>query len=235
MTTMTTVMKQLKRNRLVWLLCVCDILLPLGLTGWLASLHGVEFATVVPILAQTRVFVFFLSWVVSGILISMAKKKNGNVTGKQRWQNLFLMTLCVDIALMVVNQVILLTTGTLFLGHNIVFPWRQYWRMQLGLFPLILSGQVIYEVTGIHKVSRMATMWWTLAATFGLTIFIAVGRLMFDWSQQLRLISVFSLVSAGYWSTWNQVLASWLSSMITCVLAVLISYCWLGRHKHSSK
>ncbi|WP_421016829.1 hypothetical protein [Furfurilactobacillus cerevisiae] len=232
---MTTMMNQLKRNRLFWLLCACAIVLPLGLTSWLASLRGVEFATVVPILAQTRVFVFFLSWVVPGILLSLAKKENGNVTGKHRWQNVFLMTLCVDIALMVVNQVTLLTTGTLFLGHTVAFPWQQYWQMQLGLFPLIASGQVIYEVIGIHKASYTATMWWSLAATFGLTFFIAVGRLMFDWSQQLRLISVFSLVSAGYWNTWNQVLASWISSVITCVLAVVISYYWLGRHEHSSK
>ena len=218
MSTVTTMIKQLKRNRLVWLLCACAIVLPLGLTSWLASLRGVEFATVVP-----------------GILLSLAKEENGNVTGKHRWQNVFLLTLCIDIALLVVNQVTLLITGTLFLGHAVAFPWLQYWRMQLSLFPLIVSGQVIYVVIGSHKVSRTATMWWSLAATFGLTFFIAVGRLMFDWSQQLRLISVFSLVSAGYWNTWNQVLASWLSSVITCALAVLVSYYWLGRHEHSSK
>lgn len=235
MSTVTTMIKQLKRNRLVWLLCACAIVLPLGLTSWLASLRGVEFATVVPILAQIRVFVFFLSWVVPGILLSLAKEENGNVTGKHRWQNVFLLTLCIDIALLVVNQVTLLITGTLFLGHAVAFPWLQYWRMQLSLFPLIVSGQVIYVVIGSHKVSRTATMWWSLAATFGLTFFIAVGRLMFDWSQQLRLISVFSLVSAGYWNTWNQVLASWLSSVITCALAVLVSYYCLGRHEHSSK
>ncbi len=235
MTAMITMMKQLKRNRLFWLLCACAIVLPLGLTSWLASLRGVEFAMFVPILAQTRVFVFFLSWVVPGILLSLAKKENGHVTGKHTWQNVFLMMLCIDIALLVVNQVTLLITGTLFLGHTVAFPWLQYWRMQLSLFPLIVSGQVIYEVIGSHKVSRTATMWGSLAATFGLTFFIAVGRLMFDWSQQLRLISVFSLVSAGYWNTWNQVLASWLSSVITCVVAVLISCCWIGRHEHSSK
>ncbi|HAT54047.1 MAG TPA: hypothetical protein DCW31_02165 [Lactobacillus sp.] len=224
--TIIGVFNQMARRHSSWWLIALSGLLPLLLVLWLASLHHVEYGTLLPILAQTRGFVFFLSlWVANGVLATVKQPQQS-----QPRLRVFLMTIGIgfiaDVAVVGFNQLILLGLGSLLLAHDVLFSWSAYWQFQLGVLPLVLAGQSIFWGIGLHHVKRITTGWWMVALTLGPTLILATGRLMFDWPVQLRLLSVFSLVSAGYWQTWGQVGACWLISIATTLIVMVVSVNW---------